>query len=610
MLPTNVGTGLVVGQFGMGVIDGPDLDREPEVVPLQGTVTFTGSIDYLTILNAEPNALVITTGPIVGVFDEEGYLCTPVSPEDLTPMYRGVRLIATDNADASTKNWHYTVAYRFKPVNGTTPKVPAHPLAVLTAGEHDLATFAPVPSSPPIGTPQALALLAKAEEAATLAATNSAAALEVVARADAGEFTGDPGPAGLDGSNVLPTDEGIAQAITTPASATATALSATIDGSVRPVSAMEVREDFSFSPNGTPTHTQTGQPVIVYPEGGNKPRVTGGYLTFDAAAVGGGYYSVELERDIVRAGFRVAFTPWTTGGGLFCMAFTEGVKDSEASTRKPVHFTISPEAWGMDVTDTDGTPVRRIGGGVFATPLVSDSFTLHTVEIVLDRARANVYITLPDGNTVRLNDAGFAIPARFIFLEPFKSTGSPNQTLALLREWWATSHASESVAQAIQTRALSGRVGELENKPQQGGVVFAEAAPTTNSSMTLSTTRTPVPGAEVTVTVPPSGKLLVRMAAFVEITASGSVVFFSVVDMANPGTSLSPRTVAKDPENSGYCSVEVLLSGLTPGAVKLLKMNVTLVDDTGIAGTGAGILRLWNDNAFNRYTATMSATPL
>lgn len=226
MLPANVGTGIVTWQVGVAVIDGSDANQYPDMIPASGTVTFTPSITHVQNVNALPGPVTISLAQIVGVLDEDGYLCTPVSATDRTPMYRGVRLIATDDPDLSVQNWHYTVAYRLSATNGVTPVIPAHPLAVPEGEDVDLSRFAPVPSSPAVGTPQALALLAKAEEAATLSA---AAAQEVVARANAGDFKGDPG---LDGSNVLPADEGIAQAIATPASATATALSNTISESI------------------------------------------------------------------------------------------------------------------------------------------------------------------------------------------------------------------------------------------------------------------------------------------------------------------------------------------------------------------------------------------
>ncbi|PRB78231.1 hypothetical protein CQ012_02250 [Arthrobacter sp. MYb214] len=165
MKPTNVGTGMVVGQFGLGVADGLDADKEPEVIPLAGTVAFTPNVPYLPNPTSEPNAITIVTGAIVAVLDSEGYLCTP-GPDGVTPFYRGIRLFATDDPDLSVENWTWSVVYTFQPVKGIIPKMPAHSMALLEGETVDLATVVPVPASPGIGTPQALALLQQAVEAA------------------------------------------------------------------------------------------------------------------------------------------------------------------------------------------------------------------------------------------------------------------------------------------------------------------------------------------------------------------------------------------------------------------------------------------------------------
>lgn len=165
MKPENTGTGLVVGQFGLGVADSADADMEPEVIPLAGTITFTPSVPYLPNPTAAPNPITIVTSPITAVLDNEGFLCTP-GPDGTTPYYRGIRLFATDDPDLSVLDWTWSVVYTFQAVRGITPRIPAHAMALLEGETRDLATVVPVPSSPGIGTPQALALLAQAVAAA------------------------------------------------------------------------------------------------------------------------------------------------------------------------------------------------------------------------------------------------------------------------------------------------------------------------------------------------------------------------------------------------------------------------------------------------------------
>lgn len=164
MKPDNAGTGLVIGQFGLGVVDSADPDQEPEVIPLAGTVTFTPNVPYLPNPTALPNPITIVTSAITAVLDSEGYVCTP--GPDGSPFYRGIRLFATDDPDLSVENWTWSVVYTFEPVNGTVPKLPAHSMPLLEGETVDLATVVPVPASPGIGTPQALALLQQAIDAA------------------------------------------------------------------------------------------------------------------------------------------------------------------------------------------------------------------------------------------------------------------------------------------------------------------------------------------------------------------------------------------------------------------------------------------------------------
>ena len=87
-LPANVNTGLVTGRFVVGVADGPDADAEPDVIPAQGTVTFTASVPYLPNPTATPAPVTILKAPIVGVLDGDGYLCVP-DPGD--PLKAGAR---------------------------------------------------------------------------------------------------------------------------------------------------------------------------------------------------------------------------------------------------------------------------------------------------------------------------------------------------------------------------------------------------------------------------------------------------------------------------------------------------------------------------------------
>lgn len=167
-LPANVDTGLVTGRFIVGVIDGPDLDDEPNAVPAQGTVSFTASVPYLPNPTANPAPVTILKAPIIGVLDSDGYLC--VRNIDGSAGQRGLRLVATDDPDLSVQGWTWNVTYTFESVNGIRPQIQSHSMALPSGASVDLTSVVKVPSSQGIGTEQAEALVASAQAAAALAA--------------------------------------------------------------------------------------------------------------------------------------------------------------------------------------------------------------------------------------------------------------------------------------------------------------------------------------------------------------------------------------------------------------------------------------------------------
>ncbi len=188
-IPSNITTGRVVGRFVVGVADGPDEDERPDVVPAQGRVTFTPTVPHIPSLDSSDGSMTILTTPTVAVLDENGFL---VAPDQAAPGFegrRGLLLIATDSPHILVQDWTYTVSYDFDPVNGVKPVLASHPLTLLTDAVRDLTEAVDVPSSPGLGTEQAEALVARAEAAATAAAS-------VREDADAGLFAGAEGKKG------------------------------------------------------------------------------------------------------------------------------------------------------------------------------------------------------------------------------------------------------------------------------------------------------------------------------------------------------------------------------------------------------------------------------
>ena len=274
----------IVWQVVTGVIDGPDPDDEPDIIPAEGEVEFEASVSYIPLPGAVPNPVTVLTTKFKGIFDEQGYLCVPVKDAPKEAGKRGIRSFVNDDPSLSVKGWTLSVKPKFKVVNGSTPDIKPFSIAVVHSEEDlDLTKQVHVPSSPGVGVGQAMALLGLAQEASTSSAQSAeeaaAVALQVKADADAGLFKGakgDPGP------NTVPTQQAVADAITTPGSAAAVALSGTIAPAItsRAGRNLVVMEPGNFAA-GTmiPTTWQTpdGSGVVVHPSVQFFPQGFNGY---------------------------------------------------------------------------------------------------------------------------------------------------------------------------------------------------------------------------------------------------------------------------------------------------------------------------------------------
>jgi len=175
-LPSNVSTGTVTGQFIVAVADGSDADYDPDTYPVAGTVTFTPSVPYLP----DPSGgVTILAAAITGIFDEDGYLCTPDPDQPKVAGRRGIQLIATDDPDLSVTGWTWKVSYAFDPLNKVAlPKIPDHNILVPSGGTVDLTSAVKVPSSTGVGLDQVTIIRAEALQAAADADASAVSAGE------------------------------------------------------------------------------------------------------------------------------------------------------------------------------------------------------------------------------------------------------------------------------------------------------------------------------------------------------------------------------------------------------------------------------------------------
>lgn len=185
--PNSIATRRVAVQYVIGAVDGPDADDEPDFIPARGVVEFTASVLYTPYpVVSGPNPMTVLNAKIVGILDDEGYLCTPHPSNSTLPGKRGVRLLCTDNVDGSVANWTWTAAPKFVDANGTRiPDVippfsfylPADPDP--NAPDLDLTTVVKVPASQGVGNAQAEALAALASAAAASSASSAETAVAI-----------------------------------------------------------------------------------------------------------------------------------------------------------------------------------------------------------------------------------------------------------------------------------------------------------------------------------------------------------------------------------------------------------------------------------------------
>jgi hypothetical protein len=140
-LPSNVGYGTVVGRFLLAYADGLDLDVFPDGAPCRGTVLLTPSAPYVKNVTASPNPVTILPATIECPLDSEGYLLGP----DNT---RGVRLVATNDADNNPVDWTWRVDFRLTDqLDSPTRGIPTFHFQLPIGQTIDLTTVSPVPDA-------------------------------------------------------------------------------------------------------------------------------------------------------------------------------------------------------------------------------------------------------------------------------------------------------------------------------------------------------------------------------------------------------------------------------------------------------------------------------
>jgi hypothetical protein len=353
------------------------------------------------------------------------------------------------------------------------------------------------------------------------------------------------------------------------------------------ISPSRVFDDFSLLPDGDLTRATTGQDYLVYPATGiRKPRIASGFMTYDPAANAGGYASVKMEEPIVHMWGRFVLGPSTTSGGV--VALIPWATDIGASqdlgfvSATAGHFVIGAESWVIGTFPGGAGAQSILGSGTFATPLADDGATLHTMEMWLDPNEETAIIALPDGQVLKFSGSGWQVTKGYFACAEIFRNGGATDALPGFESWGASVEKDELLR------------GYQRLEDYRTSIVAKEGVYAVPADITLNNTYQLVPSAIVNCYFPASGKILVTICCYVEVTTPGDIV----LTIQTGGTVLTSVNGVGDA--SGWKTIARVIN-----APALIDQTFPLSIGAR-AFTGAGKVKLDND----RYTPCISAVGL
>jgi hypothetical protein len=99
----DVGFGTVRGRYLSADADSSDPEAAPDLVPLEGSVSFTATASVIRVVGADPDPATILPRSVRVALDAEGYLAVDGS--------RDVTLLATDSAAGNPVDWQWHVDF-------------------------------------------------------------------------------------------------------------------------------------------------------------------------------------------------------------------------------------------------------------------------------------------------------------------------------------------------------------------------------------------------------------------------------------------------------------------------------------------------------------------
>lgn len=174
-LPSNLQTGRVEWRAVADIIDGPDEDTEPDIIPAQGEIWFDAEVKYWPAGTAEGGPMTIVHVQKIAIIDFEGFLCSP-DPQDPTKAgpNRFMRLYATNDPDYGVTGWKWKATPRLKDINGKPLMDAVDPKEFFLEAGTTL-DLTHIFNKPLVGGPETPLLVAEGVAAAAAASASSAA---------------------------------------------------------------------------------------------------------------------------------------------------------------------------------------------------------------------------------------------------------------------------------------------------------------------------------------------------------------------------------------------------------------------------------------------------